>query len=167
MEENTLVIMCMQEVFDAANDPETINNVEKLILAAKSKNDPIVFIQLPYESPIKDEDYPPTHTRLTDHVVKYDRGRRVDLYKRYAIETIYFRDSDASRRIIRTCRERGFSLKDVVACGTNTDIVVLDSVLGLAEKLPESEISVVMDACNTLYDKNCWDRFKPLNIRLI
>jgi len=167
MSESTLVVLFMQEVFGAANDPETINNVEKLILEAKANGNGIIFVELPYYSPIDDEPYPPTHKRLTDHVVKYDRGRRVDLYSRYAIRSIYYRDSDASSMVAGTAVEREFALENVIVCGVNTDLGVLDSVLGLAKRLPKSEISVVMDACNTLYDKDCWDKFKPLNIRLI
>lgn len=167
MDENTLVVLFMQEVFQASNNPETLANVEKLILEAKANGNGIIFAELPYESPIKDEGYPPTHTRLTDHLFRYDRGRRVDLYNRYAVRSIYYLESDASCMILDAAVERGLSLQNVTVCGTNTDLGVLDTVLGLAKRLPKSEISVVMDACHTLYDKDCWDKFKPLNIRLI
>ncbi len=167
MDKYTLVVLFMQEVFGAANAPETINNVEKLILEAKASGNPIIFVELPYESPIKDESYPPTHRRLTDHLFHYERGRRVDVYTRYAVRSIYYLESNASGMVLDAAVERDFPLENVIVCGTNTDVGVLHSVLGLAKRLPKSEISVVMDACNTLYDKDCWDRFKPLNIRLI
>ena len=167
MDKYTLVVLFMQEDFVAANNPETINNVEKLILEAKANGNGIIFAELPYESPIKDEGYAPTHKRLKDHVVTYDRGRRVDVYDRYVIRDIYYMSSDASCMAKDAAAERGFALDNFVVCGVNTDLGVLQTVLGLAKRLPKSEISVVMDACNTRNDGDCWAEFKPLNIRLI
>ncbi|MBX9691318.1 MAG: isochorismatase family protein [Cyanobacteria bacterium] len=153
----TLVIVDMQPCFSAANDRATLQAIKKEIRRAKELGMPIVALEIDCFSPLQ-ERLPRTHKRLLELLVGYPRYRMEE--KRF---------NDGSNAVLWAlevlgCDEEGRNLR---VCGVNTDACVLDTVLGLAKRLPKSRINVLKDACNTSGNKNCWARFTPPNVFVV
>ncbi|HEY9870731.1 MAG TPA: isochorismatase family protein [Candidatus Obscuribacterales bacterium] len=148
MKEYTLVVVDMQPDFPASKDPATLAAVQREVKRAMHFHCPVVLLEVPYFSPLDEEGYKPTHRSIMQLLSGYDRYQ--------VVQKIF---SDGSLNVINTCEWKKYGTKRFRVCGVNTDLCVLETVLGLARRLPESTIKVVQDACNTSYDKNCWEQF--------
>lgn len=144
----TLVVVDMQADFAAAKDEATIVAVEKLIEQAKHDNAHVVFLWIPYYSPADEKPLARPLRRLLDLVSGYARAK--------VIEKL---GNDGSCLVRHYCSQQGCSNSQFVICGVNTDMCVLDTALGLARSNPAAMVTVHRDACNTTFNKDCWDRF--------
>lgn len=148
MKEYTLVVVDMQPDFPASNDPKTLSAVEREVRKAIKRGFGVVVLEVPYFSPLDEEGLKPTHRSIL---------KLLDGYSRYRVTQK--RWSDGSCQVVRMCEDYKFANKRFRVCGVNTDACVLETVLGLAQRLPESKIKVIKDACNTAFNQNCWDKF--------
>src|SRR5688572_20981271 len=112
----------MQPTFPAARNDATVAAVEREILRAKRGGMPIVFLEIPYFSPLDEEGLPPTLKSLMALVKDY-KPHQV-MQKRY---------SDGSRQVNHICEEKGWTRRRFRVVGVNTDSCVLETVLGLAD----------------------------------
>lgn len=137
---SVLVVVDMQPGFRASCREATIKAVEREIRLAVQAREPIVILEY--------KKYPATHERLLSILQ--------DKYDGFAVVTK--KDDDGSEELIDACLEHGFPGGAFRFCGVNTHACVMRTVLGLSEKLDESRIEVVMDACND-EDGNRWAEF--------
>jgi len=156
MNEYTLVIVDMQPCFSAANDPQTLDAIAAEILKAKERRMPIVTLEIDCFSPMQDERNPRTHKRLRKLLEGYSLHRMEE--KRF---------NDGSWAVLYALDRFDVEPRCFRVCGVNTDACILDTVLGLAKKLPKGRIFVVKDACNSSHNRDCWDKFTPPNVFVV
>jgi nicotinamidase-related amidase len=132
-----LVVVDMQEYFDAANNEKTLKEVKKQIQLAKKRNGPIIFLEYAESGKTKKE--------LLDLVKNY---------KHKYIETKY-NDSGADK-IIRVIKRGKLGEKNIRICGVNSDCCVLETTKDLITRLPKSKINVIKKACNTYNKVKGW-----------
>lgn len=122
-----LVVIDMQEAFDAANDPQTIHNVKQLI--NKAKDDLADIIILEY--------YPKwhghTHKEILELIDGYEFGR-----------TLVKSEDDGSEAIL----DSGYTNTFFLLCGVNTAACVARTACGMSELFPQSQIDIDFGACN-------------------
>lgn len=163
MSRYTLVIVDMQPFFEEANDELTISNVEREVKEAIKQGCDIVFVEIPYFSPMDDQGLKPTHSRLTDLVKEYQRSHTI-------LKMMFPRGRfEGANNIIRGSSHFHYNKKQFRICGVltggwirksdgsiETDErtglpqhtgCVFDIVLGLSQLLPDALIEVVQDAC--------------------
>jgi nicotinamidase-related amidase len=157
MEHYTLVVVDMQPDFPAATDVRTIAAVARQVKLARENHCAVVFLEVSYLSRFDMEEFKPTHRELINLVRGYDR---------YSIaEKLY---SDGSWAVQDSCKRRDFAVHHLRVCGVNTDVCVQQTVSGLAKSLPNSQIDVVQDACNTSTPDLDWNKFTSLsNVNLL
>ena len=124
----TLVVVDMQEYFDAACDPDVIIGVTKEILTARQKKSPIILLE--YEGCGR------SHEGFASLLRNYPFRARIRKG-----------DDDGSLEIVRALRRRGFSHRRLRLCGVNADCCVCATAIGLLERLDRAKIEVVKDAC--------------------
>lgn len=146
---STLVVIDMQDDFEAANQPDCVVGVTKEILLAKQRRDNIVFVEYIGCSP--------THNGLLDLLKNYSNKARIKKS-----------EDDGSREIIKVLKRRNFRSKKLRICGVNADCCVWDTVFGLLKRLKGTQIEVVKDACGwSGYNQDWRTYFKDKNLRLI
>ena len=157
MKKYTLVVVDMQPDFSASNDPNTRTAVEWEVRKAIKRGLPVVVLEIPYFSPIDEDGLEPTHRSIMN---------LLSGYKRYQV--VQKRWSDGSSHVISSCEDHMYGQQRFRVCGVNTDECVLQTVLGLARRLPMSKIKVVKNACNAAVDRDCWDKFLVApNVKLV
>lgn len=154
--EYTLVVVDMQPFY--TKDASTIANVLREVEAARQGNCNIIFLWVPYLSPLQEAAFEPTHRAILDVVKDYDKAHWAEVSKLSA---------DGAYQVLNACRYHGFASKRFRVCGVNTDLCVLDTVNGLLERC-DAIVEVVKDACNTTSkDRDtAWQKF-PVNPRLV
>lgn len=131
-----LVVMDMQPGFTAAQDAITKWFVKQEVTRAREEGRPIVIVE-----------YDPHEMGET-----FDDIRA--LVEGYELAVIITKgDDDGSAEILHICEKKGFPIASFRMCGVNSDACLLESIQGLADKLPECSITVVQDACNCLTGK--------------
>ena len=148
VKEYTLVVVDMQPDFPASNNPATLRAVEREVRKAIKHRLPVVVLEIPYFSPLDEDGLKPTHRSIMRLLTGYDHYRVVQ--KRW---------SDGSSHVILTCEDSKYMKHRFRICGVNTDACVLETVLGLAKRLPKCKIRVIKNACNTVFSSDCWDKF--------
>lgn len=145
----TLIVVDMQEAFEAASDPNTVIGVTYEILQAKERNAGIILLE--YEKCGR------THEGYSQLLKGYRRKSRVTK-----------EDDDGSMEVVRAARRRGFNLAHLRICGVNADCCIAATVLGLLGRLRESRIEVVKDACGWDARSFTWKKYpKHSNLYLI
>ena len=142
-----LCIIDMQTRFQAAQCPDTVDNIVSEILEARRNKEIIALIQY----------------RHAGDVIPVVR-KAVDGYE-YLYEVVKT-DDDGSTDLIM---ELGDNLleEEVKVCGVNTGYCVADTVHGLLSQLPAIEIAVLKDCCYcTEYGCGGWELFKDERIQL-
>ncbi len=145
MESYTLVVVDMQPDFEASNNPATIANVKREIIEAKAKQMPILFLEVPYFSPLDERGLRHTHQELTQLVKFYPNTTR------YPIEKLR---SDGSYQVLWACEQNHYTNSHFRICGVNTNICVYETAVGLSQN---GVVEVIKNACNTttpMYDFN-------------
>lgn len=181
MNRYTLVVVDMQPFFQEANDELTLSNVEREVKDAIKQDCDIVFVEIPYFSPMDDQGLKPTHSRLTDLVKGYKRSHTI-------MKMMFPRGRfEGANNIIRGSNHFHFKKNQFRVCGVltggwirktdgsiETDErtglpqhtgCVFDIVLGLSQLLPEAQIEVVQDACRDLRPASLqtnWNDFRQL-----
>jgi hypothetical protein len=171
----------MQPFFEDANDELTILHVEREILSAVKQDCDVVFIEIPYFSPMDEQGLAPTHRRLKELGKGYKRSHTV-------MKMMFPRGRfEGANNIIRGSTYRQYQTKQFRVCGVctggwlrNEDGTikydertnspehtgcVFDIVLGLSKLLPEAQIEVVQDACRDsrpAAKETNWDDFRTL-----
>lgn len=132
-----LVVMDMQPGFKAAQDAITQYFVKQEVTRAREEGRPIIIVEYdPHEMGH-------TYESITSLIEGYDQA-----------DTITKSGDDGSAEILKCCSDKGFSTLSFRMCGVNSDACLLESIQGLAEKLPGCRIAVPQDACNCLTGKN-------------
>lgn len=125
----TLIIVDMQPYFGGSQEPWLIKNVCREIREAKKRKDGIVVLQFDGCG------------RTDKRIIK-----TIGLYSHKAIKWKY--DCDGSSIVISTMRKLKLEMGSLRVVGVYTNACVKDTVLGLSNALPKSEIVLVADACN-------------------
>lgn len=144
-----LVVVDMQLGFCASLNEATIDAVAGEIEKAKSAKLPIVILEY--------AKYPKTHERLL---------QMVDGYDKLAIETKP--ENDGSTELLEACIGNEYFQNVYRICGVNTLACVQSTVLGIADRLEDSRVEVVKNACNDETGANVWHKFaKRPNVQLV
>jgi nicotinamidase-related amidase len=124
----TLIVMDMQECFEAACDPDVVIGVTKEIILAKERQSPIVLVEY--------AECGRSHEGFSSLLRGYPWKARISKW-----------DDDGSAEIIRTLRRRNFDHHVLRLCGVNADCCVHATVTGLLERLEGTQLEVVKQAC--------------------
>ena len=131
-----LIVVDMQHLFQAANDPTTIANCQRLINNAISRQEFIIFLEF--------FRWGKTLPELTSIIPKD--------YK-FCVTVAKFMDDGSS--YVWDLLENNMALqeKDITVCGVNLNACVESTVIGLEEKIAANElptkIHLVSNACNS------------------
>jgi len=128
----------MQPEFVASRDPDTIENVKKLVVKANETSSPIIVVEYKARSGFFGD---PKVYKTEASIM-----RLVEENPNYIIVTKN-RD-DGSQYIINGAQNDNIDLTNCVVCGVNTGCCVSDTVTGLSDMLPNSSIEIVASACN-------------------
>ena len=156
----TLVVVDMQPFY--TTDAATIKNVAREVSLARERNNHIIFLTVPYLSPLQEAPFKPTYPEILAEVEGYPS----DLWQ--TAEKIF---QDGSRIVFNTCAWKHFPINHLRVCGVNTDLCVLDTVKGLlkANDPALETIEVVKNACNSNNPETdnvtVWEQF-PTDPRL-
>lgn len=153
MNEYTLVVVDMQRNWEAANDPTTIQNVEREVRAARQRGCAVLLIRIPYWSPMDEQGLPDTHRSIRELLTGYDKAGSGD-------KLMW---QDGASNVENLCHHYKFRTDNLRVVGVNTAGCVWALVKGLTERLPETRITVVKDACNSAFGlsegKKCPERW--------
>lgn len=156
----TLVVVDMQPFY--TTNTATINNVAREVRLARKRGNHIIFLWVPYLSPMQDEPFRPTYPEILKEVEGYDRDKWQQVEKF---------SQDGSRNVLSFCDRKGFPTKRFRVCGVNTDMCLLDTVTGLLKSSNPAvkAVAVVKNACHTTSPKTnndrAWELF-PVDPRL-
>jgi len=129
----TLVVVDMQDSFNAANEPNVRNNIEREIKKAMAVKAAVIFLEYSGMGPTI-----PRLTRLTDG---YERGFS-------AIKN----HNDGSRQVENLIDAHNLPRHKIKVTGVNTDYCVRETVFGLAANMKPTRLQVIADACWSDYD---------------
>lgn len=143
---STLVVVDMQQSFIFRHDQfpgygKTIDAVKEEIIAAKNRNDYIVFVEYCYESRSRQmfnkfsSRYEPTMHELLDLVANYPN--KVFCYKK---------QNDGGEEVVEALYYYNIAKTSLRVCGVYTNACVRATVQTISEKLPSSFIKVIKDA---------------------
>lgn len=133
----TLVVVDMQQSFDAACDPDVVIGVTQEILFAKQKGGAVILVEY--------HNCGNTHSGFSRLLRNYPYKSRIRK-----------RDDDGSQEVLRAIRRRGFNQQWLRICGVNADCCVYATIQGFLHRLPHAHIDVVKDACGTFDRKFDW-----------
>lgn len=145
---STLVVVDMQECFEAACYPSVIIGVTQEIVLARQKRSPIILLE--YEGCGK------SHEGFSSLLRNYPWKARIRKG-----------DDDGSNEIIRVIRRRGFNNSTLRLCGVNSDCCVYATVEGLLKRLEDTKIEVVKEACGCEYGFDWRNYFRHPNLKLV
>lgn len=152
----TLVVIDMQEEFEAANCPKTIAACQREIRAAIGRDDPIIFVEYGDKAPpIKGyPSIPPvTLPALTDLTKGYDHAHTVVKF-----------DNSGTPEVIKTIRDHDLPC-DLRICGVNANCCVRLTVEGLRKQRKlKFPMVAVEDAINmwSLFDNDSYDHARTV-----
>lgn len=129
----TLVLVDMQPYFEAANSRRVRANCKREIEKAMDRRAAIIFVEF--------NNCGPTVKSLIEMTDDYDR--RFFAYKDC---------DDGSAEVSDVINVNGLAAKKLKVCGVNTDCCVKATVTGLTARLPNANIQVIGDACNSDYN---------------
>lgn len=144
----TLVVVDMQQFFEAACNPNVIIGVTEEIIKARQASSDIVLVE--YAGCGK------SHEGFGQLLKNYRYKARIKKC-----------DDDGSAEIVRTLRRRGFNDRHLRLCGVNADCCVCATVRGLLEKLDDSRIEVVKRACGWTNSFDWRMYIRHPNLRLV
>lgn len=148
----TLVVIDMQPSFSGAKNPDVVASVAREIIETKLNHGSIIFLE--YKNCF------PTLNGLLNLAKGYRNKYRL----RKEI-------NDGSYEILKHLKRHRnrINSEEFRVCGVNTDYCVLETVSGMLNKLPDSKIKLVKDACGTeSSDKFNWRCFlKHKNLELV
>lgn len=132
VDETVLVVVDMQPGFKAANDCLVRWFVKQEIKRAIAGGRPIIVCE------------------FDPHEMGHTDPELIALLKGYTPVVVLTKsDDDGSKEIEEACHKHGFSLGRFRVVGVNSDGCVLASVAGLVDRLPDCQVTVVEDACNS------------------
>ncbi len=140
VEQAVLVVVDMQDYFEASMHPATLAAVKEEILLAVRNGDFIVVLEVDGCAPTQKE------------VMAELNG-----YNHYSVMVKRF--ADGSEEVLRACQDKGVVPVEFKVVGVNTDCCVSGTVANLSHKVPQSQIVVIAKACNTFGNKNNWRCF--------
>lgn len=144
----TLVVVDMQEAFEAACEPDVIIGVTQEILRTKQRGGAIIIVEY--------RDCGDTHSGFSKLLRNYPHKARIRK-----------RDDDGSLEVLRTIRRRGFNDQWLRVCGVNSDCCVCATVIGLLERT-NANIDVVKEACGTFDQDFDWRSYiRHPNLELV
>lgn len=126
----TLVVVDMQDEFDAALNPSVVIGVTKEILRAIKTNSPVLFLEY--------KNCGPTHRGLLDLVKGYPRKARITKA-----------GDDGSLEAIKAVQRKEWPFRHMRVCGVNTDCCVWSTVEGILKRTENTQVEVVKEACGT------------------
>lgn len=139
-----LVMIDMQEGFDASNKIAVQIECQKLIKYAISKNMPVIVLEYAGQ-----RWYGRTHDCLTS------------LYQNYSkYKLLKKRDDSGAIQVHNYLKKNYKNLSDIIVCGVNIDACVLETVAGLS--LRGYNVNVVKKACNTDNYYRSWSHFRGM-----
>jgi nicotinamidase-related amidase len=148
----TLVVIDMQPSFTSAKDPDVVASVAREIIEAKSNQASIIFLEYVCCFP------------TLKGLLNLARGYK----NKYRLTK---EEDDGSLEILKHVKRHRnrINTKEFRVCGVNTDYCVLETVSGMLNKLPDSKIKLVKDACGTDgSNKFNWRKFiKHKNLKLV
>ncbi len=131
----TLCIIDMQEEFNAATDPDTIQGVCVQIRRAKRYDWPVLLLE--YGS---SETYP--HKRSLHQLRGLLKG-----YEKY--HRVIKHDDDGGDKVIAAAAKYKFDISTIRVCGVNADCCVQETVYGILKQIPKTRIELVHNGCNS------------------
>lgn len=101
----------------------------------------------------------PTHAPLTQLCEEAGYGARQWTVKKTG--------ENGAREVAAKCLELCIEPHELIVCGVNTDACVKATVIGLAQTMPRSKVSVVKRACNMTKDSDPnWQRWNFERMKL-
>lgn len=125
---HTLVVVDMQEEFEAANNEGTIFAVQEAIKRAIKMMAPIVMLEYFNSAPSFD--------RLRGLVENYTQG--------FIVEK---KEDNGGEEVLHTCKEHNLP-KNFEICGVNLSFCVMETAEHLVREYPTS---LIVGACNNIY----------------
>ena len=135
----TLIVVDMQEDFEASNEPAVVAGVCNQIFLAKQRRSGIVFLE--YAGSER------THPGLLELVKGYPFVARA-----------WKSNDDGSMEALREIRKRGFNESRLRVCGVNACYCVKDTAYGLLGR-SNAIVEIAAGACSCTCSDNCWDGF--------
>jgi nicotinamidase-related amidase len=146
-----LVIIDMQEEFEASLEKEVNQEILRQIKLANRRKAPIVFVRFRGMGEIN-----------LSLIEQAEKGISLFTTKK---------DDNGSANILYKLNQQGVSSDRLRICGINTEYCVLATVNGLIEIKPTIDIEVVKKGCTTIpvtSQEDLWNRFpKVKNIKLV
>ena len=134
------VSIYLQPGFAAA--PLVAHVARQELLRAKKHNYGVILLQY--------EKHGPTLMQITSGI------------KHHKVTPVWKNSDDGSIEILDTAFAEGYNVDVIRICGVNTDLCVLQTVLGLRKFSPESKILIRKDGCYS-YADNSFKQFKNLS----
>ena len=139
-----LVMIDMQEGFEASEKRAVQIECQKLIKYAISKKMPILVLEYAGQ-----KWYGKTHDCLTN------------LYKEYKhYKLLKKRDDSGAPQVHNYLKKTYKNVSDIIVCGVNIDACVLETVAGLS--LRGYNVKVMKKACNTDNYYRSWSHFRGM-----
>ena len=148
MKNYVLGVVDMQPDYEAAMDPRTIAAVAARIKLARENNCPVIFLEVCYFSTQDERPLKPTHKVLYDLVQGYDRFKTAEKL-----------GPDGSWPLQHACKHHGFDLDAFELVGVDTNICFQQTTCRLARALPNAQIRVMTEACNTMTGAPDWTAY--------
>ncbi len=145
---SVLVVIDMQTGFNASADRKTQQGVLRLVEQAVAAEQAVLIVEFVLGEP---NVCGKTHRALLEPLLR-DGG-----YAKW--EIVSKADVDGSAEISASLQRLGIAAADLTVCGICTHGCVQQTVEGLSERLPESIITVVKNACHQDLTGNDWARF--------
>ena len=154
-EGTTLVIVDMQPDLPASNEEWLKGAVYQEIMMARGEDSGIVILEYMHPNP-------PRHLGDTYQYLVSAAAGNCDVFAMRVKATL-----DGSERVADAVADKLMPTSRFRVCGVNVHGCIQETVLGLAERYPNSIIEVVGYACNDINGIN-WDRFKlPSNVQVV
>lgn len=125
-----LIVVDCQPCFGISDDMDLVRNTVKKIREFKRRNDPIIVLEFRHNGRTVDS--------ITKLVKKYPNG--VFLEKSY---------NDGSDEIQEYLYNHVFApkIEEVQFCGVNLNVCVIDTAIGLGEKYPAWDMTILYECC--------------------
>jgi len=135
-----LIVIDMQNQFDAANYPDVVYEVGEEIREAMERKAKIFLIEY--------RGYGSTHEF---YLKKLNRYKYLHIIKK--------RKNDGSHCLCNYLKNRNITISEEIrVCGVNTLACVKETVHGLSNKFPNKKIHVVLNACgDNIINKKFWE----------
>ena len=137
----TLIVIDMQEYFQAANDPLTIRATKREIQKSIKKEEHVIVVE--YGPSLYEPNIGPTLSEITECL---------EGYKNY--HKLIKEQDDGSPIIFDYINKHQIYSKSFYFCGVNLCYCVVETIFGMKNYYPRSKFTIVADAVNQTTQKS-------------